>query len=104
MSKKSHAEIGALPEYKLLLSKKRAITIPLTAVMLIAYYAFVLLVAYDPGFLSTKLSDGITSLGIVLGLGLILLTFAVTAFYVWYANSHLENLIIKIQEKAGSHD
>ncbi|MCD8563365.1 MAG: DUF485 domain-containing protein [Alphaproteobacteria bacterium] len=104
MSEKSPAEIGAMPEYKLLLSKKRAVTTPLTIIMLVAYYAFVLLVAYDPGFLSTKLSDGITSLGIVLGLGLIILTLAITTFYVWYANSHLENLISKIQEKAGSHD
>lgn len=104
MSEKSPAEIGAMPEYKLLISKKRAVTLPLTLIMLAAYYAFVSLVAYDPGFLSTKLSDGITSLGILLGLGLIVLTLAVTAFYVWYANSHLETLVSKIQEKAGRND
>lgn len=102
---KDHCEtiqaIAALPEYQQLLSKKRAVVFPLTVLMLVAYYAFILLVAYNPTLLSTQLSDGVTSLGILLGLGLIGLTFTITAFFVWYANAHLENIVEDIQKKVG---
>lgn len=93
-------EIRALPEYRELLHKRRKIGIPLCVIMLLAYYAFIFTVAYEPAVLSQRMSDGVTTLGIWVGLGLILLTWAVTAFYVWYVNSHLEDLINRIQAKA----
>ncbi len=96
--------IKALPEYQELIKKRKCIARPLTVIMLLAYYIFVLMVAYAPETLSIKLADGVTSVGIVMGLGLIILTFAITGIYVWYANSKLEDLIIKIQQKAGAHE
>ncbi len=93
--------IAELPEYHELIRKRHQIILPLAAVMFVAYFAFILLVAYDPSYLATPLADGVTSLGITLGLGLILLTFAVTALYTWYANAHIEDLIAEIQKKAG---
>jgi len=92
-------EIHALPEYRELLYRRRRVTRPLTILMLAAYFSFILAVGYTPDLLATKLSDGVTSVGILLGLFLILLTFAITAFYVWYANKHLEDLVIRIQAK-----
>jgi len=92
-------EIHALPEYRELLYRRRRVTRPLTVLMLTAYFSFILAVGYTPELLASKLSDGVTSLGILLGLGLILLTFAITAFYVWYANKYLEDLVIRIQAK-----
>lgn len=104
MPKLTLAEIGALPEYHLLLKKRRAIALPLCLVMLAAYCAFVLLVGYRPDIMSIRLADGVTSLGIVLGLGTILLTLAVTVIYVWYANTRIEPVVAAIQQKASGHE
>ena len=68
--------------------------------MLVAYYGFILMIGYAPGLLAVKLGDGVTSVGILAGLGLIFLTFAVTAFYVWYVNRHIAALADRIQAKA----
>jgi uncharacterized membrane protein (DUF485 family) len=96
--------IGELPEYKELIRKRRAIAIPLMVITLTSYYAFILLVAYAPDFLKITLFDGVTTIGIALGFGVIVVTLAVTAFYVWYANHHLEALVTRIQQKAAGHE
>lgn len=93
-------EIRALPEYRELLHRRRKIMIPLSIIMLVGYFSFILAVAYAPGLLGTVLSDGVTTIGIWVGLGLIAMTWGVTAFYVWYANAHLEDLLNRIQAKA----
>lgn len=93
-------DIRAMPEYRELLYKRRKITLPMTVVVLLAYFGFIYLVAYHRDVLATRLSDGITSVGIVLGLTLILITFAITAFNVWYVNQHISGLVDRIQAKA----
>ncbi len=93
-------EIRALPEYRELLHKRRQITIPLCLTMLVTYYGFILMVAYSPATLAQKTSDGVTSVGIWVGLGLIFITFAITAFNVWYVNRHITDLVSRIQAKA----
>lgn len=94
-------DISAMPEYQELLAKRRAVAIPLTVLMLVIYYAFILMVAYAPDMLHQPIGEGVTSLGIVLGLGVILVTLAVTGFYVWYANTRIEPIVATIQRKAG---
>lgn len=96
--------VGTLPEYHELKARRRRIALPLSVVMLSAYYAFILLVAYAPQVLGRTLSDGVTSLGILVGLGVILLTFAVTVIYTWYANTRIEGLVETIQKKAAGHE
>ncbi len=93
-----------LPEYRELLRRRRAISLPLTVIVLIAYYSFIVLVAYAPEFLAQPVGDSIATYGIAYGLGLILLTFLVTAIYVRYANRHIEHLVHIIQQKAVSHE
>lgn len=96
--------LTSLPEYQELLRKRRAIARPLALIVLLSYYSFILLVAYAPSFLGTPIGGTIATYGIVYGLCLILLTFAVTAFFVWYTNKHVEGLVEQIQEKAAAHD
>lgn len=97
----SSAEISALPEYKALLERRRSATIPLAALVTVAYFVFILMVAYKPHLMGHPLGGSVT-VGIVYGLGLIFLTMGVTAWYVGYANRHLEPLLKAIQQKAGA--
>jgi uncharacterized membrane protein (DUF485 family) len=96
--------IGALPEYRELIHKRHRVATPLTILILVAYFAFILMVAYTPHILAMPIvAGGVTTVGIVFGLGLILITFGITAFFVWYANSRLEKLLHIIQQKVVEH-
>ncbi len=70
----------------------------LTAVMLVVYFGFVVLVAWAPGLMATPVF-GIVTLGFPLGLGVILIAIALTGFYVLRANSAFDALTRRIQER-----
>ena len=57
----------------------------LTAAMVTIYFGFIALVAFAPGWLATRLSDGL-SLGIVLGALVIVSAWLLTYAYVSWAN------------------
>ncbi len=96
----SSNEIKALPEYQALLHQRRRLAWPLCLIVLIGYYSFILAVAYHPDVLARPIGDGVTSVGILAGLGLILLTFAVTAVFVWRTNATSALLLAQIKAKA----
>jgi len=56
------------------------------------YYAFVLVIAFDPALLGAKIGDGVISVGIPVGMGIIVLSFILTGVYVRRANSEFEAL------------
>ena len=64
----------------------------LTLVMMIAYYGFILLVAFNKSFLSQKLGAGVMTIGIPLGFGVIVFTIVLTAYYVNRANREFDAL------------
>jgi uncharacterized membrane protein (DUF485 family) len=78
------------PRYRQLVSRRARFAATLTAIMFAAYFGFVLLVAFDKPFLARSLSGGATSVGIPLGLGVILLAIALTALYVRRANAEFD--------------
>ena len=93
-------QIRQLPEYHALTKVRKKILIPLSIVIVLAYFALVLAIGFFPQSLGTSLGGGTTSIGVALGLGLILLCFVITGIYVSYANRKLEPLIHQIQTKA----
>jgi uncharacterized membrane protein (DUF485 family) len=97
-----YAQIRAMPEYQELLSRRRALIVPLAIVTLVIYYAFILALAFFPEALSVRMGEGVTTIGIWIGLGVIFATFAITGIYVRKANQEIETLLHKIQEKAGA--
>ena len=73
----------------------------LTIVMLTIYFGFVLTVAFDPSFLGTPLFEGsVTTIGIPVGIGVILSAFILTGIYVQRANGEFDELTAKIKAKA----
>ena len=80
------ARIANNPNYKALKAKRTRFGWWLTLVMMIAYYGFILLVAFNKSFLSQKLGVGVMTMGIPIGFGVIVFTIAITAYYVHRAN------------------
>lgn len=86
------------PDFIQLVRRKQRLTWTLTAAMLIVYYSFVLLVAFAPDLLGQSLSGGVTSVGMPVGVGVILLSFALTGIYVTCTNSVIDPLNEKVKE------
>jgi uncharacterized membrane protein (DUF485 family) len=68
-----------------LAARRWRVALLLTAGMLVTYFGFVLLVAYDKPLLGQTLTPGL-SLGILLGAIVILVAWALTGLYVRWTN------------------
>ena len=72
-----------------LAGRRNRFALALTAGMLVVYFGFVLLIAFDKALLGRLLTDGL-SLGILLGVIVVLSTWALTWIYVRWANRTYE--------------
>jgi len=90
------ARIVRDPRYQQLKSRRSRFGWLLTVAMLIVYYGFILLVAFDKPLLATRLGDGVTTIGMPLGLGVIIFTIVITGIYVRRANSEYDELTEQI--------
>lgn len=87
--------------YKELVSRRSRSKWFLAALMLVVYYGFILVIAFEPEVFAQKIGLGHTSLGIAVGLGVILFSFLITGIYVRKANKVFEPLTKELQDKAG---
>ncbi|MDQ6630030.1 MAG: DUF485 domain-containing protein [Pseudomonadota bacterium] len=94
------ARIANDPKYQELKSKRSRFGWWLALAMIVVYYGFILLVAFDKPFLATRLGTGVTTIGMPIGLGIILFTVAITAIYVRRANSEFDALSEQIAKAA----
>ncbi|NFV79230.1 DUF485 domain-containing protein [Magnetospirillum aberrantis] len=92
MSKLTYERIRANPKFKELVTKRTRMSWLFAAVVLGAYYGFVSLVAFAPQVLHMPLSSGRTTWGVVLGFGIVVLSWVLTALYVRRANTQLDTL------------
>ena len=86
------------PSYLALKRKRTALGWWLTLAMMLVYYGFILLVAFDKEFLSRRLGSGVMTIGIPIGFGVIVFTIAITAYYVNRANREFDPLTQKVIE------
>jgi uncharacterized membrane protein (DUF485 family) len=84
------------PKYQELKAKRSSFGWTLTWAMMIVYYGFIGLIAFDKSFLAQKLGSGVTTIGIPIGFGVIVFTVVITAIYVRRANSEYDNLTAEI--------
>ena len=89
------------PKYRQLVKERSALGRRLSAAMLVIYFGFILLVGYAPKFLATPLGAGVMTIGIPIGLLVIVSAFVLTGIYVRRANAQYDPLIRQIVEEAG---
>ena len=71
----------------------------LSAAMLIVYYGFILLIAFNKELLSMPIGDGATTAGIPIGLFVIVFTVIITGIYVRHANRKYDDLTAAIHRE-----
>lgn len=80
------AAVAADPRYIALVHDRARFGWTLTALVLAAYFGFILLVAFDKPLLARPLAGGATSLGIPIGIAVIAFAILLTGLYVRRAN------------------
>ena len=86
------------PSYKELKAKRTSFGMWLTLAMMIVYYGFILLVAFNKPFLATRLGAGVMTYAMPIGFGVILFTIIITVLYVRRANSEYDRLAEQISQ------
>jgi uncharacterized membrane protein (DUF485 family) len=87
----SYARIRQNPKFAELVQQRNALARTLTIAMLVIYFGFILFVAFAPGFLAIKIGT-VTTIGIPLGLLVIVSAFVLTGIYVAKANTSFDRL------------
>ena len=72
----------------------------LSIAMLVIYFGFILLVGYAPKVLGQPLGTGVMTLGIPVGLAVIISAFVLTGIYVRRATAEFDTLTRKIVEES----
>jgi uncharacterized membrane protein (DUF485 family) len=68
----------------------------LTAAMILLYFGFIGLIAFDKTLLARLVTPGL-SLGILLGALVIVFSWLLTWVYVWWANAHYDTALKDIR-------
>ena len=88
------------PNYIELLRRRKRLTFVLSMAMLIVYFTFILIIAYEPELLATPISsESVISIGIPIGIFVIIFAFILTGIYTYKANREFDNLTAKIKDK-----
>ena len=82
-----------------LAARRLRVALVLTTAMLVVYFTFILLIAFDKSLLGEMITDGL-SLGILLGVIVVLSTWVLTWIYVAWANRRYEPAARELRERA----
>jgi uncharacterized membrane protein (DUF485 family) len=94
------AKIEANPKYHELRRKRGSFGWILTILMLVVYFGYIALIAFNKPFLAQPIGNGVTTLGIPIGMGVIIFTIVITGIYVRRANGEFDDLTAEILEEA----
>lgn len=93
--------VGKSPAYLRLVKERNRLGWSLTLVVMLVYYGFIYLVGFQKEYMAEPLfAEGVTSLSVALGLGVILTTIILTGLYVWVANARFDSMISEIKQDA----
>ncbi|MBS1699714.1 MAG: DUF485 domain-containing protein [Actinobacteria bacterium] len=92
-----YLQVQESPPFRTLRKDHRSFVFPLAVLFLVWYFAYVLLAAFAPAFMAQRVWGDIT-VGLLLGLGQFVTTFAITMGYVAFANRRLDPQSAGIRE------
>lgn len=92
-------KILANPNYQKLVKVRTAYGWFFTLLVMIVYYGFILLIAFDKELLSTRMGDGVMTIGIPVGFFVLVFTVVITGIYVRRANKEFDDLTDKIKSE-----
>ena len=91
------ARLQSNPNYQKLVATRTSYGWTLTIMMMVVYYGYILLVAFNKEFLATRLGAGVMTWGIPIGLFVIIFTIVITGIYVRRANNEFDELTQRVR-------
>ncbi len=88
------------PKYQELKSKRNTFGWTLSILMLVVYYGYIALIAFDKEFLAKRMGEGVTTIGVPIGMAVIVFTIIITGIYVRRANGEYDQLTRDILKDA----
>ena len=102
MNKELVEKIKANPDYQKLIKTRTGYAIKMSIAMLVVYFTFILTIAFNPSALAVPLSaDTVTTVGIPVGMVIIVFAFILTGMYTRRANTEFDDLTNKIKKDMG---
>lgn len=81
------------PKYHEMVSKRSRFGWMMAILMLVVYYAFIMTIAFAPEVLGQPISNtSVITVGIPIGLGVIVFAFLLTGIYVYRANTVFDRM------------
>ena len=102
MNDDAHLRVLNSPQFKDLVRRRTGFAWTLSVIMLGIYFGFIALVAFAKPLLAMKVGAGVTSLGIVLGLVVIISAFLLTGVYVRRANGEFDEMTARLKAELES--
>jgi uncharacterized membrane protein (DUF485 family) len=91
-------DLLASDDFRRLIARRWRLSLLLTAALFVVYYGFILLVAVNKPLLSTRIGEA-TTLGIPIGVAVIVLSWALTAAYVVWANRQYDPEVRRLVDR-----
>lgn len=91
-------EIVNSKSFKELVRKRLNFSLTLTIVMLVVYFGFILVVAFYKELLAVKIGEHIT-LGLPIGIGVILFAWILTGIYIRWANKTYDKSVRELRNQ-----
>ena len=89
------------PKFHQLVARRSRLVWSLSAIVLFIYFSFILTIAFASDFLGQPISEGsLISIGIPIGVFIILSAFVLTGIYVFIANKNYDQINQEIIEEA----
>ena len=82
-------------ELRALVRRRWVIAAGLSVAVVVVYFGFILLIAFNRSFMSLRVVDGL-SVGILFGAVVIVASWLLTYVYVRWANSHFDAAVRKL--------
>lgn len=87
------------PKYKELVSKKNSFGIKLGIFVLVMFYTYIMVIAFNKEVLATKVAEGLyTTVAFPIALVILVVSFLTTIIYVKRANGEFEDLTNEIKD------
>lgn len=89
------------PDFQQLVQKRKTFALQLSAIVLVMYFSFILLIAFAPDVLATPVtSNSVITWGIPVGVFIIISSFLLTGIYVKRANTEFDEENQRIIEES----
>ncbi len=101
MSADLYEKVKNNPKFHQLVAQRSRLAWGLSSIILLIYFTFILLIAFVPNFLGQTIGDGsVISIGIPIGVFIIVTAFVLTGIYVRKANKDFDRINKDIINKA----